>query len=304
MKTDKNLYLGIDIGGSSVKYGWGNPSDGLLYFDKVHLNGTSLESLTITVNKIMGIVNKEIGLQNIIAIGVGTPGTINLKTGKLEGVNPNLQEWVNIDPKIIFPAELRDKIKFENDANLMALAEASCLPEVHNLIGITIGSGIGCGWVIDGQIYHGAHGYAMELGHNIVEVNGIKCNCGKRGCLEAYASVNGLLNRVNSNKEFMQLENMQDILNYSRQNLLIKGYLKESIQYLSLAISNLLINLDSGALIIGGGVIENPEFPYIKLERAIVKGFPHIQRDKIIVRKAIYGNWAGVMGALLISSRD
>jgi glucokinase len=108
------------------------------------------------VDVVFIVVDAAIGLKNLTAIGVGTPGMLDNKTGKLVGVNPNLPEWVNLNPISIFPHALKSRTFVENDANLMALGEAFLEPESSHLLGITVGSGIGCGFVIDCQIYHGA----------------------------------------------------------------------------------------------------------------------------------------------------
>jgi len=306
LKSDmSNLFLGIDIGGSSVKYGWGDSKTGLLHFAKVPLQNASKKALSDSVNHILSTVNSEIGPAEIVAVGVGTPGMINKQTGRIEGINPNLSDWVDIDPKSIFPEEISTKVIAENDANLMALAEAKLLPEVTHVLGITIGSGIGCGYVINGQIYRGTHGFAMELGHNTVVIDGALCNCGRRGCLEAYSSVNGMLNLIrNSGLQNEGVTNMQDLLLNSKKNGQIKKIIDKSVEYLSIAISNLVIDLDVEAVVLGGGVMEIGYYPGQELKNRISNNLPNLLSKTLIVKTAVLGNKAGVMGAIHLAESE
>lgn len=299
-KTD--LYLGIDIGGSSVKYGWGSLELGLMHFERIRLSDISKSALLKIIDEVLHQANSHIGIDSINAIGVGTPGTLNRKSGKIVGFNPNLQDWVDLNPRVAFPDSLWDKIVVDNDANLMALAESYQLPRAKYVLGITLGSGIGCGFVIDNQVYYGANGYAMELGHNIVIVNGAECNCGKKGCLEAYASANGMHKLVGElNNLHDPITNITDLLELASSNHQIESIINRAIDCLTNAISNLAINLDADAIIIGGGLIEIREYPTQKLIDGIYSSLPTIAKDSIIVKKAVFGNKAGVMGAILLA---
>jgi len=301
-KNKKELFLGIDIGGSSVKFGWGTPKKGLLNFRKIDLENKSKSALIRTIDMVLQTVESDIGLEVIQGIGVGTPGTLNKKTRKIEGVNPNLTEWVDFEPSKAFPVFLRPKILVDNDANLMALAESYKLPQSKNVLGITIGSGIGCGFIIRRQIYHGANGYAMELGHNIVNINGAVCNCGRKGCLEAYASVNGMLKLLKKiDTKFDSLKNLYDIIKKSEKSAPIRTIIKTAVDYLSVAISNLAVNLDVNVIVIGGGAVEIEEYPTQKLIDNIYMNLPEVMKQKTLIKKAEYGNKAGVMGAILLA---
>jgi len=294
-------FLGIDIGASSIKYGWGNPSVGIDYFDSENLEERSRAGIISAISIVLQKCQHSIGLDKIKSIGAGTPGKLNKNTHKLVGINPNLSDWTEIDPIIAFPERLREKVVIDNDANLMTLAEAKLLPEANAVLGITIGSGIGCGFVLEGRIYHGAHGFAMELGHNIVCASGEKCNCGKAGCLEAYASVTGMLQAANKKIGVSDIS-IVDFLKASESNQSLHNILDDSLQYLSLAASNLVINLDADAIVIGGGVTEIGEYPLKRLMNLLYQHLPVDNRDSIVIKKAHWGNKAGVMGGILLAS--
>jgi glucokinase len=303
-KAEQPVYLGIDIGGSALKYGWGNSKVHLKCFHRIPLTDNTLKSLEMSIKLILQAINDEIGLEQISAIGVGTPGTINRKTKRLDGVNPNLPEWVNLDPSCLFPAEFRGKLFFDNDANLMTLAEAKFAPQFTHIIGITIGSGIGCGFVEKGFLYHGAHGYAMEIGHNIIFPQGELCNCGKNGCVEAYTSVNGLLNIIRKTHSSLSLKNMNDILELSSKDIGIALLLDQSTTIMSSAIANLAINLDADLIVVGGGVVELPDYPFNILKKKILDGLSDLIKNNIVIRKAELGNKAGVMGAVFLAEQQ
>lgn len=299
MKT--NLYLGIDIGGSSIKFGWGNCKQGLLNFFRYELRDNTLESLNTQIELLLLTVDKNIGLANIKSIGLGTPGTIDLQTGLIIGVNPNLPQWTNLSPKILFSNNLDQEVFVDNDANLMTLAEAMQFPENSCIAGITIGSGIGCGFVQNRQIFHGAHGYAMELGHTIVKSNGIKCNCGRLGCLEAYSSVNGLINIIRTRYPNAQLTSMSDVLSLSNEDNNIKKILLDSVSYLSVSLANLVTILDVDAIVIGGGATDLEGYPHNLLFQTTYDLLPEQFRHKAVIKKAVFGNQAGVMGAIILA---
>ncbi len=302
MKEEK-FYLGIDIGGSAIKFGWGNCKHGLLGFERSELQDTTLASLQSNIIQILQFVDNKIGLVNIQTIGMGTPGTIERKSGKIVGVNPNLQQLTDLDPKTLIPEYISQQVLVDNDANLMVLAEAQQLKGCTHIIGITIGSGIGCGFVKDGQIFHGAHGYAMELGHSTVNPEGVRCNCGRLGCLEAYSSINGILNLIRVLSPDTDLKTLQDIVMSAKNNSIVNKCLADSIVYLSGSIANLAIVLDADAIVIGGGAVEVTGYPLTNLFEKILDLLPNILKDNIIVRKANYGNQAGVLGAIILAEK-
>lgn len=303
-KTGGKLYLGIDIGGSSIKYGCGNSHHGLLFFRSKNLEEKNAKGIKTTLKNILKEAEETIKPNKLEGIGLGTPGMLNLKTGLIQGINPNLQDWTDLDPRISFDNKWHNRIWIDNDANLMTLAEASLRRKVKYVVGITIGSGIGSGLVINGKIYHGAHGYSMELGHNTVVINGALCNCGRKGCLEAYASVNGMINRIHEIKPNVKVMNIGQILSLASKNRAVGKILSDSLMYLGTAIANLAINLDADAIIIGGGVIEVPEYPFAKLKKSIKSNLPSLLSSQILITKAKLGNKSGVMGGILLAEQS
>ncbi len=297
----KQLFLGIDLGGSSIKYGWGNSKLGLQYFSKINLNNTKL----LTIKKIMLSIFQEAQGETgkkIKAIGLGLPGTLDKQSGTILGINPNLPELTNLNPAEYFFDTIA--CYCENDANLMTYAEAIITGEKKPVIGVTIGSGIGCGLVINQQIYRGAEGYAMELGHLIVRRKGRKCNCGKSGCLESYVSFSGLRKKIQRLFPQKMINTFSDILNAADEKPQIAKMLDDSITILANCISNMIVLLNPTLVVLGGGAVEIMEYPTEKIIKKILDEIPEIYRKKLIVTKASLKNRSGVYGAILYSEAE
>lgn len=162
---------------------------------------------------------------------MGMPGAIDKITGLVTTNNPNLPFWVNHHPSELLPENCNIPFAFDNDANLMALAESHTQKKDY-VAGVTIGSGIGCGTIIEGRIYHGAYGFAGELGHICVVDKGLRCNCGKNGCLEAYASGEGLRRSALKNPCYAEMD-LPAILAIKETDTLVGDYIKQGPTYVN-----------------------------------------------------------------------
>lgn len=296
-----STYLGIDIGGSSFKYGWGNTKTGLQHFGSISLAKKELGAFMDTAKKVLKEVQAKIGLKHISAVGIGTPGTIDWSTGKLVGVNPNLPFWIQHDPRELIPSEL--PVFYDNDANLMALAEARQL-NLQNIMGITVGSGIGCGLIIEGKIFHGSHGFAGELGHVCVVDDGAVCNCGKTGCMEAYASVDGLRNRLATESPRYGLMELTQLLSIREIDPLVESYINEGRIMLSRAIANAITWIDPQSVVLGGGAMDVGLYSLSNLHAEIEQRLPVANCGRVEIIKATHGNKAGVIGAIILAEES
>ncbi len=187
--------IGIDVGGTTTKFGVVDANGNILEQDRVptNLHETAEEFVADLYTKIEPMIKRAGGKENIIGIGMGAPNA-NFYTGKIEYA-PNLK-WKGI----INMAELMNKkfgltTKLTNDANAAAVGEMmyGCAKEMKDFITITLGTGIGSGIVINGRIVLGHDGFAGELGHTIIRPGGrLHKGTGMRGSLEAYASATGV----------------------------------------------------------------------------------------------------------------
>jgi len=292
-----DIFLGIDIGGSSIKYGWGNCEEGLQSYQTLVLQRKNRDDFLALVQEMFNNVDSKIGLNNLKGIGMGMPGAIDKITGLVTTNNPNLPFWVNHHPRELLPENCNIPFAFDNDANLMALAE-SYTQKKDYVAGVTIGSGIGCGIIIEGRIYHGAYGFAGELGHICVVDKGLRCNCGKNGCLEAYASGEGLRRRLALKNPCYAEMDLPAILAIKETDTLVGDYIKQGQLMLTAALSGLATCLDPEIIIIGGGAMDLELYCIWELKEEIIKKLPAAHSNHLKVTKAINGNKAGVLGAI------
>lgn len=305
MSTKDTFLLGLDIGASSIKYGFGDCQRGLQFFSKQELAQRSLACLQGTVQDILAHCESLTGSGSIRAIGIGTPGTIDRASMLLAGVNPNLPFWVGHDPRQLVPAHLGIPVASDNDANLMALGEAWLRGSEGLTVGITVGSGIGCGLVNGGRLYHGAHGWAMELGHIISVQQGVPCTCGRNGCLEAYTSVDGIRRRIIG--ELGDICSPKDgllgILATRESFPRVGEIIQEGMTILARGIANLIVLLDPDRVVLGGGAMDGNLYPPEQLFAAIRSLLPEINRSATALEGAREGNRAGVLGAIVLADQ-
>ncbi|MCB5260976.1 MAG: ROK family protein [Candidatus Cloacimonetes bacterium] len=292
------LFLGIDIGASGFKYGIGDTKNGLQCFDTIRLSEKSLQSFRSTFAQIFNRVKK----WNVCGIGIGSPGTLSFPDGKIVGLNPNLRFWTNLNPAEIIPEDINLPVFVDNDANLMTLAESG-LQDCELCVGITIGSGIGGGIVYQGSVFHGAHGFAAEIGHTIVYPEGELCACGKKGCVEAYSSVDGIRRRLqalNSPYAGMALPNLISLRN---RISVVNKVIALGEEAMIRAMANLCTILDPDILIFGGGAMDLSLYNIPTLEQGIKELLPEANAKHLKCVLARYGNRAGVMGGIQMCER-
>ena len=202
-------YIGIDLGGTNIAAGVVNEVGEILIKDSIPTKSEResqfiLEDMASIVNKLI----MEFGIEKsqIQSVGVGSPGTPNARKGKIAYAN-NLK-FVNVDVRGVVGELTGLKVFVENDANCAALAEsvAGAAKGTSCSATVTLGTGVGSGIIIDGKIYSGFNNLAAEFGHTLLHVDGEQCTCGRKGCLEAYASGTALIRQtIKAGKEHPEL---------------------------------------------------------------------------------------------------
>ena len=189
------IAIGIDIGGTSIK-GAAVYDDGRM-LDVFALPVIKGESGEVTVNKLIDVVENYIKekdiAKEIVGIGMGIPGLLDIEKG-IVTYSPNLK-WDNLPIADLFKARLPYPVRIANDANVAAFGEAKfgAGKGVPYVIMLTLGTGVGSGIIMDNKIYDGHLHQGAEIGHMVIRVNGEPCGCGRRGCLETYASATALI---------------------------------------------------------------------------------------------------------------
>lgn len=311
---DKKV-IGIDLGGTTAKIGILNQSGDIL--SKWELpTDISEEGLKIIPNIIQSIKtyldSENLSSEDFLGIGMGTPGTVNRKNGTVIGAY-NLN-WRTLQP-IREQVESSTGIPFflDNDANVAALGEQwkGAGNNEKNVSFITLGTGVGGGLVSDGTLIHGAVDAAGEVGHITVEPGGYECTCGKKGCLEQYASATGIVRLARDlAKEHSQESDLKKLVlnNDPVDSKAIFDAAKAGDEYanfvvdrfayyLGSALGNIANILNPSTIVLGGGVSKAGEFLVEKVSKVVEEfTFPTI-RSVTKIKIAELENDAGMIGA-------
>ncbi|HBO84580.1 MAG: hypothetical protein A2073_03425 [Deltaproteobacteria bacterium GWC2_42_11] len=187
--------IGIDLGGTNLKIAAVTPKGRVISYT-VRKSRIVKDRKTAVRNLVRCIrdIEKSIKGKHLIGVGAGIAGTVKTDKG-IVSQSPNLPELEGTNLKDEISDILSCPFFIDNDANVFAMGEGWCgsAKDCKNFCGITLGTGVGGGIVIDGRIFHGSCGAAGEVGHIVVEPMGAQCRCGSFGCLEAYASSTGLV---------------------------------------------------------------------------------------------------------------
>ncbi|MFL3014559.1 MAG: ROK family protein [Candidatus Neomarinimicrobiota bacterium] len=188
----KQVVLGIDIGGTNTVYGLIGKNGNIYHYEDIPTKGSKpikdlIDRLDSSLTNIMS-QNSEFELTGI---GIGAPNG-NHYTGMIQDP-PNLS-WGNVDVVNIFKERFNCNVDLTNDANAAALGEKhyGIANNMNDFVVITLGTGLGSGIFSGGKLIYGHDGFAGEMGHMPIDDDGRECNCGNRGCLEAYASASGI----------------------------------------------------------------------------------------------------------------
>ena len=307
------LYIGVDIGGMSLKIGVVNElgeiiSKFTMNFDKNIPQDEMIKSLAIKINEHI----KENNYTDVKGIGVSCAGVVNTKTGYCD-FSANLN-WINLDICGILKKYTSLDTKIANDANCAVLGEVKfgVAKNYHNVVMLTLGTGVGGGLFLDDKLYEGNHGKGAELGHSLFIYNGRKCACGLKGCFERYASASALISDTKKamlkNKESLlwkycdfNLDNVNGKVAFDCAKLNDKTAIKvvnKYISYLSYGILNFCNIFRPEVIILGGGISnqkENLTMPIKKILKENNYGYKNTPVVDVLIAKL--GNDAGIIGA-------
>jgi len=196
MNSDARWIVGVDLGGTNIVTGL-LPVDGGEVLGLRKLPTESSRGAKFVVDRMIGMIETSItevleqnggSREQVAGIGIGAPGPLHRESGTVIET-PNLG-WRNFPLRDLIAERVKLPATLDNDANCATYGEwwLGAGRDVDTLVGLTLGTGIGGGVVLDGKIFHGASDSAGEIGHMTIEANGRRCKCGNYGCLEAYAS--------------------------------------------------------------------------------------------------------------------
>jgi glucokinase len=316
---NQRYFIGIDLGGTNIKFGIASPEGAILH--KGILPAQANLGRNAILNNIKEAIEESLAFARkkkikIEGIGVGSPGTVNLESGKIEGSCPNLPQMVNVNLKKWLSRYFEFPIFVDNDANLMALAEFKfgAAKGYKDALCVTLGTGIGGGIILDGKLFHGSSFAGAEFGHMTICYNGLKCRCGGIGCLEMYASAPGM---VKDAIKFLRRDTKSIIHKLIQRDLdrltteiifeaerkgdaLASDIINQSCAYLGAGIASAVNLLNPQVVVIGGGVSQGGNNFIKRIEKEVKRrAFPTATKNLKIV-KAKLGNDAGFIGAAML----
>ncbi|MFO0956497.1 MAG: ROK family protein [Isosphaeraceae bacterium] len=308
------FYLGIDLGGTNVKSGVvddaGQPLSSCSRPTSAELGpDAGLETLAEAGRE--AVRASGLGWDQIRAVGLGSPGTMDLETGYLLEP-PNLPGWDNLPIRDRLAQMLEKPTILQNDANAAAYGEfwAGAGRGAKSLVMFTLGTGIGGGIIDHGRIIEGRNSHGAELGHIIIQMeNARQCSCGAYGHLEGYASATALVARAMEALERGETSSLRDCLKSGEITAraindaadagdhLAKRLMRETARYLAVGAVCLMHTIDPDIVLFGGGMIAAGE-PFLDAIRADIQGmaFP-TPAARTRIAYAELGGDAGFIGA-------
>jgi glucokinase len=308
----ERLFVGLDVGGTTMKAGVVDDMGQMLAHVDVPTEPAKgqiqgLATMADAIRQAAAAAN--VPMNRITAIGVATPGSLDLKAGVILDP-PNLKPWRNVPVRQFIADTFGLPTAFQNDANAAAQGEAwvGAGREFRSMVLFTLGTGIGGGVIIDGRILEGAHGHAGELGHTKVDLSGGRqCGCGQRGCLETYASATAVVART---YEALQLDGGKSTLHSVGEltaksvftaadagDSLAQAIVDRTAYYLAVGASNAIHTVDPELICFAGGMIAAGE-PLLNLIRRYVQEVAFAwPAARVAIRFGTLGNNAGVIGA-------
>jgi glucokinase len=290
--------VGIDIGGTSLKCGVVNGLGEILFSFLVPLKNakTEEEIISLIVNAIQQCAEQL--NEPIVGVGIGFPGVID--NDVIIGGGDNLPGFDQLPLGEILKKLTGYNIVIDNDANLMGLGELiyGAAKDCSAVIFLTVGTGIGGAIMIDKKLYGGYNNRGAELGHIVIQQNGLACSCGGRGCLEAYASVTSLIDYYQSqNKSLLEIIDGRYIIEkyLSGEDHAVDA-MERHFDYLAAGIVSFVNIFSPQKVVIGGGISEAGQFYIDEISRRTkALAIPVTSAHTQIVAASL-GNKAGLLG--------
>ena len=303
------LFIGLDLGGTEVKVGLCGSTGELVWSDRAPSNAhlgqeAILQALGEAVDK--AISESDSRGQQVGAIGLGTPGVVDPDSGMIRFPVANLGGWYGTDIIGFFRDRYQVPAVIENDANAAAWAEfsAGAGQGARILLAVTVGTGIGGGAIIDGELLRGAIGGAMELGHILYEPGGRPCNCGLIGCVEAYAGGWGMALEWGKHRGDSDAPSVSDLVKAGLEgDEEANQVLDEGARILGAGMMSALHLLNPDVVVIGGGIIDARPRHLELIEETLRSNVLPKASTELTVVQAQHGNRAGLIGAAMCAEK-
>ena len=292
--------IGIDLGGTKVEACLVDDSRKILA--RKRRPSEPRRGRERVVSNILDLVAETAEGAAFEAVGMGTPGTYHPVDDIMYGA-PHTPLYEKPGLISLLRSKLAVPLVVENDANCLALAEffAQCYGRYGTVMAVILGTGMGSGLILENRLHRGPNGNAGEIGHSSIDINGRLCECGRRGCGEAYLSGPSLGRRYRElSGEALSPEEIYR--RYTQGDPHARALFEESSRVLAELFANCVNILDLEAIILGGGVSNIPLW-YDHVPPLMAKSIFGIPGRKIPILKAVLGDSAGVLGAAYLGLR-
>lgn len=309
----KKYVIGVDLGGTKISTAISTIEGNILA--NVVLPTKAEEGEVAVLGRIIQsidevIVGSSTSIDEVEAIGIGSPGPLDAKKGIII-TTPNLPFK---DYNLVQPLKEKYNIPvyLDNDANAAAIGEYmfGAGKGKESIIYFTVSTGVGGGAVLDGKVYRGHTSNALEIGHTTVDPNGPRCNCGNLGCLEAMSSGTAIAKKgkeaVSTNVE-TSLKKYDTITSYEvfkeaeAGDEVAKDIIDNALTYLGIGVANAMATFDPEMIIIGGGVSKAGDIVFDTVKKVVNKRCFKSMAESCEIVPAGLGSDAGVVGAVALA---
>ncbi|MGZ8413524.1 MAG: ROK family protein [Gemmatirosa sp.] len=324
----RRFVIGVDLGGTNIVVG-AMPEDGSREIGVRSQPTQSEQGPDAVVDRICEMIEaviadtqaaEGVGREAFLGVGVGAPGPLDRERGVVV-VAPNLG-WKNLPLRALIAERVGLDATLDNDANCATLGEwwTGAARGGRNVVGITIGTGIGGGLILDGRLYHGASDVAGEIGHTTIDSNGRRCKCGNYGCLEAYTSGPNIALRAREALESGERSILPDLVGgqlelitaatvyeaSERGDALAREVVRDTARFLGAGIANLLNVFNPDVVVIAGGVTQAGEALFEPLRAEVRRRAFKPAVDACRIVPGTLPGTAGVVGAVatFLQQRD
>jgi glucokinase len=311
----QKLIIGLDLGGTNVV--------GVLVtvpgkviakmdFPTMGPKGPEYVIMNIAQNAVKMVETAGYSMKDVWRAGIGSPGPLDSKKGIIMGA-VNLPGWTYVRLKDKLEGYLKVKTGVDNDANCAVYGEKwiGAAKNAANVVGFTLGTGVGGGIVVDGKLVRGTNYNAAEIGHTTVAQNGRLCKCGVKGCLEQYASASAIATsakeRIKAGALSQITEMVKGDINKISSKTVYEAMMnndrtatetwREFIEYLAAGVANAIQTLNPEVVVIAGGVINAGDMLFEPLKEAVKKRTFAITFKAAKIVPAKLGGLAGAIGA-------